>query len=369
MFFNLPLARTWLNNLWRAHVRGDTNLEPMAITWHATNSCNLRCNFCDDGKGNSYPHLKGYTMTTEEVKHVLRLARQRVVALYITGGEPLIRKDLSEIVRWAKREARFLHLGMVTNGVLLHRQEGVLDEIDDLTISLHSLDEEWGDAMLGIGPGATQAVKEAVLRYTAKNTNRSYRASVSCVAIPDRIQDAREVMHFCFEHGISYAVMPQSVTPYPHKDLIGNAEYIAFIDEVMAYKREGRPVWGSYAYFRCIRDFTKFKCYPTSVPRIYPNGDLVYPCSPLNTIAGNLIRARSFDEVMAEGIKLHGPVPSCDTRCFAQCFIEISHAIEFPFQLLVENLPVIYKSVPFFKRTSDNVTETRWANTAATVRK
>jgi len=341
---NLPLARAWLRNLYLARVRGETLLEPMGVTWHATDRCNLRCSFCDDGKGNCYPEIAGPELTTEETKRVLSLAREKVAVLYVTGGEPLLRRDLGALLRWAKEEARFRYLGMVTNGILLARREELLAQVDDLAVSLHTLDERRGDALLGAAPGTTRAVIDAVLRYGAGRRPGGYRFSVSCVAMPGRIEEARAVMRFCFAHGIPFTVMPQSVGPYPHRGLRDDPEYRALIDEVVAEKHAGRPVWGSGAYFRTIRDFQRFRCYPTTVPRIFANGELGYPCSPLGTIAGSLVGARSFDEVLAEGVRRHGPIPRCDARCFAQCYIESSHSIEYPLELLRDNAMLFYRA-------------------------
>jgi MoaA/NifB/PqqE/SkfB family radical SAM enzyme len=344
--------------MYRAHVRKDRLLEPVAVTWHATNLCNLRCTFCDDGKGNSYPDLKSYTMTTAEVKQVLGLARRKVTMLYITGGEPLLRKDLSEIIRWAKEEAGFLWVGLITNGLLLRRQEDLLPYVDDLALSLHALEEPQSDALLGAGEGKTRAIQEAILRYAALAHEKGYYFNVSCVARPERLHDAREVMSFCFDHGVAYTVMPQSVGPYPHPDLVGNTEYRRLIDDLMTSKRRGEPVWGSRAYYRTIRDFVHFRCYPTVNLRIFPNGDLVYPCSPLNRVAGSLLGAESFDAVLAEGIAAHGPVPTCDTRCFASCYIEPSHAIQFPATLIFEHLMLLHRlrrALPHIESTNSAV--------------
>jgi transcriptional regulator with PAS, ATPase and Fis domain len=65
-----------------------------------------------------YPTIKSYTMRTDEVKRVLALAREKVSLLYITGGEPLVRKDLSEIA-----------LGKAGGALRVHRhhdEEGML---------------------------------------------------------------------------------------------------------------------------------------------------------------------------------------------------------------------------------------------------
>lgn len=343
---NLSLARAWLENLYRAHLRGETLLEPMGVTWHATDRCNLRCRFCDDGKGNCYPEIAGREMTTEEARGVLALARAKVAVLYVTGGEPLLRRDLGELLRFAKEEARYRYLGMVTNGILLREREALLAHVDDLAVSLHTLDERRGDELLGARPGATRRVIQAILRYgDARRAGVGrYRFSVSCVVRPGQVEDARAVMRFCFAHGLAFALMPQSVRPYPHEGLRADPEYRALVDEVLAAKRAGQPVWGSEPYFRTIRDFSRFRCYPTTVPRIFANGDLGYPCAPWGTVAGSLIGARSFDEVLAAGVRRHGGIPGCDARCFAQCYIESSHAIAHPLALLRDNAMLFYRS-------------------------
>src|ERR1041384_5164858 len=157
---NFKLVSTFAKNFWRARVRGNTLVDPLAVTWHATNACNFRCNYCDDGKGHMYPDIKGVqTMKTDEVKHVLGLAREKVSLLYITGGEPLVRKDLTEIVRWAKQDAKYSYIGITTNGVLLHRQEGILDHVDALVISMDSTDDARYDGILNVGTGASAAIK------------------------------------------------------------------------------------------------------------------------------------------------------------------------------------------------------------------
>jgi hypothetical protein len=50
-------------------------------------------------------------------------------------------------------------------------------------------------------------------------------------------------------------------------------------------------------------------------PRVYPNGDVFYPCEPLKKIGGNLLREGSFDKVFARGKKLYGDIPACQGIC------------------------------------------------------
>ncbi len=338
MHISLSLVRTLAANLVRARIARRTFVPPFAVAWHATNACNLRCSYCDDGRGRRYPDLGGRVMTTAEVKQVLSLAREAVSVLYVTGGEPLLRNDLAEIIAWAKRDARFGFVGLATNGTMLHLQESILEHVDEIEISLDSLDDEEYDSMLNAGAGTSRTIANAVLRYHALAPEHRYQLSVTCVAMPGRICHASDVVRFCFERGIPCGVLPQSTGPYPEAGLRNDPDYVRFIDDVVAAKRRGAPAYGSYSYYSHIRDFRAFQCYPTLVPRIFPNGDLFYPCSPRGTVAGNLVGARSFKKTLAEGLRRHGPVPSCDPRCFASCYIETSNAINAPLAMLRERV-------------------------------
>ncbi|MGH9345530.1 MAG: hypothetical protein ACRD19_17420, partial [Terriglobia bacterium] len=51
-------------------------------------------------------------------------------------------------------------------------------------------------------------------------------------------------------------------------------------------------------------------------PRVYPNGDVFYPCEPLKKVGGNLFREGSFKKVFARGRKLYGEVPDCKAICY-----------------------------------------------------
>lgn len=112
MLGSLSFVRMLAANLVRARIARRTFVSPFAVVWHATHACNLRCSYCDDGRGRRYPDIGGRVMTTAEVKQVLSLAREAVSALYITGGEPLLRERLqfarrSRPARVAPRQPAF----------------------------------------------------------------------------------------------------------------------------------------------------------------------------------------------------------------------------------------------------------------------
>jgi len=55
MHISLSLVRTLAANLVRARIARRTFVSPFAVAWHATNACNLRCSYCDDGRGRRDP--------------------------------------------------------------------------------------------------------------------------------------------------------------------------------------------------------------------------------------------------------------------------------------------------------------------------
>jgi len=92
---------------------------PIVLYWEITNVCNLKCLHCY--KNASEVMQKG-ELSTEEIKKVInQLARQKVFWLAITGGEPLMKKDIFEILRYAS--SKKIQLMLSTNGTLMDEEK------------------------------------------------------------------------------------------------------------------------------------------------------------------------------------------------------------------------------------------------------
>lgn len=106
-----------------------------------TERCNLRCQYC-------MPE-EGVTLTPKErllsKEEILRLARlfvsEGVDKIRITGGEPLVRKDLGEIIEGLRELKGLKHIAMTTNGVTLSKKLPALKAagLDLINISLDTL--------------------------------------------------------------------------------------------------------------------------------------------------------------------------------------------------------------------------------------
>jgi len=89
-------------------------------------NCNLRCIYCMPESGISFAP-SGELMQKDEIQRILRLVvRAGVKKVRFTGGEPLLRKDLPEIIEESVRLKGIDSVHLTTNGLLLH------EKIDDL---------------------------------------------------------------------------------------------------------------------------------------------------------------------------------------------------------------------------------------------
>src|SRR5689334_13512780 len=109
-----------------------------------TDRCNLRCRYCmpeDD-----YVWLpRESILTFEEISRLVGvfagLGAQKV---RLTGGEPLLRHDLPDLVGMIARDTRITDLAMTTNGLLLAKQAAALKAagLSRVTVSLDTLRPE-----------------------------------------------------------------------------------------------------------------------------------------------------------------------------------------------------------------------------------
>src|SRR5690606_38261452 len=114
-----------------------------------TDKCNLRCVYCMPPEG--LPWLtRDELLSFEEITAIVRtMAAMGLRRVRITGGEPLVRRDLPDLVRMLAAVPGIEDLSLSTNAVLLEEQAEVLRAagIARVNISLDSLVPERMDAI------------------------------------------------------------------------------------------------------------------------------------------------------------------------------------------------------------------------------
>ena len=106
-----------------------------------TDRCNFRCRYCMPPEG--LPWLpKEEVLSFEEITRLTRVLTEcGIRSLKLTGGEPLVRRDLHLLVRSLRSIDETLDISLTTNGSLLAGQaEGLADAgLDRVTVSIDSL--------------------------------------------------------------------------------------------------------------------------------------------------------------------------------------------------------------------------------------
>jgi cyclic pyranopterin phosphate synthase len=125
-------------------------MQPLRDSWgreikslrvSVTDKCNFRCRYCMPAEGLEWLE-RDELLTFEEIARLVRvLARMGVDEVRLTGGEPLVRRDLPTLVGMLAQTPGVRDLSLTTNGVLLDRFAAPLVEagLRRLNVSLDSL--------------------------------------------------------------------------------------------------------------------------------------------------------------------------------------------------------------------------------------
>ena len=167
-----------------------------------TDRCNLRCTYCMPPKGVPLHPRDGILSYEEIVRIVEEAVRLGISKVRLTGGEPLVRKNIDHLIHCLKNIKGVKEVTLTTNGVLLSKMAVDLKQagLDRINISLDTLDPEKYRTLTGAsdldkvleGIGAT-------LKAGFKNTK------LNMVLVPDINLGCVEKMEkFCREKGLLF---------------------------------------------------------------------------------------------------------------------------------------------------------------------
>jgi len=122
-----------------------------------TDRCNFRCPYCMPKEvfGPAHAFLKDpQLMSLREIVQIVKAFRRLgVEKVRLTGGEPLLRTDVPELVRALKEEVGVPDVALTTNGWLLEKQASALRAagLDRVNVSVDSLNDATAGRMNGLG--------------------------------------------------------------------------------------------------------------------------------------------------------------------------------------------------------------------------
>ncbi len=278
----------------------------MIVSWMTTNRCNLNCSHCYQNAG--IPSER--ELTTGEAKQLIDdIARAGFRLMIFSGGEPLLRSDIYELVSYAA--ARRLRPVFGTNGTLL--TPDTVRKLKDsgaamMGISLDSLDPARHDHFRGV-PGSFQKTLDGI--RCCREAGLPFQIHTTVL---DWNKDELEgIIDFAAAEGASAAyiffLIPTGRAVQIEDSAVDIADYEKLLETLMRKQKESPiPIKPTCApqYTRLAdwlnvkleRRFSKGCLAGISYCVVSPTG-IVRPCAYMNETAGD-IRQMSFDRIWAE---------------------------------------------------------------------
>jgi MoaA/NifB/PqqE/SkfB family radical SAM enzyme len=302
--------RLYFRNAWRRHILRTNVVAPYAVTFYVTHKCNLACTYCTQKE----PDVFSDELSTGETIRLLRRIRKETDSIVLTGGEPTLRPDIEELVDAARYHCRFRSVLLITNGTLLDRKPAILTAVTGLVVSLDALAADPSNPLSK--PAALPKVMQN-LALTKKALRNPQKITISTVIEEWNIGEVEKLLDWCGQEGFVFAAQSAQMEKMPNLKLLQNPRYQALVDKIIARRRSGvQAINGTPSTIETLLRFRNFQCYPTMFPRVYPNGDVFYPCEPLRKVAGNLLRDGSLRKIFARGKRIYGEVPPCQGICY-----------------------------------------------------
>ena len=193
----------------------DTRGRPLRdLRISVTDHCNFRCRYCMPKEKFSNPHaFLAHTelLTFEEILRIARIVvANGVEKLRLTGGEPLLRKGLEELVAELRRlrtpDGRDIDIALTTNASILHKKAQALRDagLDRVTISLDALDEGIFQGFNDVGFPAAKVLDN--IRLAA---DMGFRVKINTVV--KRGVNESEIVRICEPVSYTHLTLPTNL--------------------------------------------------------------------------------------------------------------------------------------------------------------
>ena len=299
-----------------------------------TTRCNARCRMCGFWREKPIDELPAEAW-------VRYLTELRVFAgtpnVNFSGGEPLVRKDLFEILDCCRRLG--LPAGITTNGILVNKQNTpkLIDAgLFNINVSLDSLRDEIHDGMRGV-PGLLNKLRynlDSLMDYkeTAGSDVRVMLKPVVCAETLSGLEGLVRYAKDLKMTGVSFQPIFDWSEDCKEMSQVDLGMLDETVETLAGMKKEGYPILNSEASIRHWSDYFRGKWPEQRSPCVvalrdlfvYPGGDAIF-CGDCNGVIGNIaqndIRSIWFS---AEARKPRRQLVKCKRFCLNTCVVKRS---------------------------------------------
>lgn len=296
---------------------------PLAVRLQVTNRCTLACKYCNLWR------IKIEELSTNEIFRLIdELGRLGSKRISLSGGEPLLRSDIAEIVTYCRRKG--LYPEMNSNGTLVPQKIEALRHLDFLKLSLDG-PRQAHDALRGEGSyDKLITAAEFALKHKVK-------FGFACTLTKYNINHLDVLLKVAEKYNTIVAFQPLKEI-YRGADNISElkpspAEFKQAIANLIIEKKRGNTnIRNSLIGLRHIYDwpeYKKLKCWAGYIFCIINlNGD-VYPCDRVDYD----IRLPNYTKIGLEKALKEIPDVHCDGCGFCGA-LELNYLMRFRFNIL-----------------------------------
>ena len=204
-------------------------IKPTYINWKITNKCNSRCLFCNIWKiYRENPELVKNELKFDEIKDIFSRNLKyfkNVTGIQITGGEPFLRSDLTEIIETIHNLIPNCNFWFATNGLLPKRVKSILEAICSscnckigVGVSLDG-SRDIHDLLRGIKGAYDKAIKTIEYLVDLKADYSNLIIACSYTLTPINFQEVDHIINICHNYNINLTFRPVNISPIYYKNI------------------------------------------------------------------------------------------------------------------------------------------------------
>lgn len=308
---------------------------PLMVSWVATNRCDSKCVYCEARANEADPK----ELTTDEIKKVIDdLAGLNVQRFFVIGGEPLMRRDLFDVLAHARQQE--MTVGIFTNSLQYKKYQQQIQDagLQNIWTSIDGLETTHDKYR---GRSGAYATTMAAMEYFAR-IDIPVRV-INTVVHPGNMHEMSALFERVMASGATWwrlgTVAPVGRAMEKDEFCLSAEATKALLRFAEACRREFNvTITEEMGYIGCYEDTLRdgpFYCHAgQTFCAIMPDGNVV-PCQTDDghQFSEGNIRERSFRDIWQHGftalrnVTLPAQCESCENRraCYGGCWIVRRH--------------------------------------------
>jgi MoaA/NifB/PqqE/SkfB family radical SAM enzyme len=244
---------------------------PLVVTWPITNRCNFRCKYCERWK------WKTKELSTSQVFKIIdELKKLGTIRISLSGGEPLVREDIGQIIDYAKSKG--ISVVLTSNGSLVSQKIDKIKNLDLLKLSVEGKEEVHDKirrkkSFKKVLEAADSAQKQGI-KFVFNSVLTSYNLDQInfLLSLAEKYKTGVRFTALNLAHAGEARIKPL----YPNAK-----DYQGAIERLILAKKKKRPVLNSFAGLEYFKSWPKpqpLQCFAgRAFAHLSAEGKL-YPC-------------------------------------------------------------------------------------------